>query len=172
MIHESLSINFSGKGLAWILERFGFHEVLAGPCGLMIMAIGFSSGFILSFEPAATLYLFQLYRRMMLRGNDRAAPPPGHSFIGGALANSIGESRVFPCRCPTNPDTRYVKPSLYHTHCFLHRQFYNPLVNLDKCDQSEALKVPKELKGQATWRAERGSWAFRGQLQDPNLSSH
>ncbi|KAG2362449.1 mitochondrial carrier domain-containing protein [Suillus spraguei] len=52
---------------------------------------GFSSNFVLSLNPAVTLYLFQQYRRVMLKGRDRASPPPGHSFVGGALANSIGE---------------------------------------------------------------------------------
>ncbi|KAG1804119.1 mitochondrial carrier domain-containing protein [Suillus subaureus] len=53
---------------------------------------GFSSNFVLSLNPAVTLYLFQQYRRVMLKGKERASPPPGHSFVGGALANSIGGS--------------------------------------------------------------------------------
>jgi len=61
-----------------------------------MLATGFSSNFVLSLNPAVTLYLFQLYRRVMLKGNERAAPPPGHSFVGGALANSAGKSQGFP----------------------------------------------------------------------------
>jgi adenine nucleotide transporter 17 len=78
----------------WIIETYD------------MMTTGFTSTFILSLNPAVTLYLFQLYRRVMLKGKERAAPPPGHSFVGGALANSVGESRVFPCCCATNADTR------------------------------------------------------------------
>ncbi|KAF9222475.1 mitochondrial carrier [Gyrodon lividus] len=43
---------------------------------------GFTTTFLLSFNPAVTLYLFQLFRRVVLRGRDRAAPPPGQAFIG------------------------------------------------------------------------------------------
>ncbi|KAG1738202.1 mitochondrial carrier domain-containing protein [Suillus lakei] len=57
---------------------------------------GFSSNFILSLNPAVTLYLFQQYRRVMLKGKERASPPPGHSFVGGALANSIAVIILYP----------------------------------------------------------------------------
>jgi len=57
---------------------------------------GFTSTFILSLNPAVTLYLFQLYRRVVLRGKERAAPPPGHSFVGGALANSVAVMILYP----------------------------------------------------------------------------
>ena len=125
-----LSTNCSGRGFPWILERFGFHEALVGLWELMIMAIGFSSNFVLSLGPAIAFYVFQLYRRVMLKGNERAAPPPGHSFVGGALANCIGESLVFPCPCQTRADMRRMKPSLCYTQCCSQRSLYKLLVNL------------------------------------------
>ncbi|KAG2122345.1 mitochondrial carrier domain-containing protein [Suillus clintonianus] len=57
---------------------------------------GFSSTFLLSLNPAVTLYLFQQYRRVMLKGKERASPPPAHSFVGGALANSIAVIILYP----------------------------------------------------------------------------
>ena len=96
----------------------------------MIIAIGFSSNFILSLGPEIAFYLFQLYRRVMLRGNECAAPSPGHSFVGGALPNTIGESPVFPCPCQTRADMRRMKPSLCYTHCCSQRLLYKLLVNL------------------------------------------
>ncbi|OAX32242.1 mitochondrial carrier [Rhizopogon vinicolor AM-OR11-026] len=64
--------------------------------GLLGFWKGFSSNFILSLNPAVTLYLFQLYRRVMLKGKERAAPPPAHSFVGGALANSVAVIMLYP----------------------------------------------------------------------------
>ncbi|KIJ04459.1 hypothetical protein PAXINDRAFT_22252 [Paxillus involutus ATCC 200175] len=52
--------------------------------------LGFTA-FFLFLNPAITLYLFQLFRRVVLSGRDRAAPPTSQAFIGGALANSVGK---------------------------------------------------------------------------------
>lgn len=72
-----------------------FRQILVeeGPSGFWK---GFSSNFVLSLNPAVTLYLFQQYRRVMLKGKERASPPPGHSFVGGALANSIAVIMLYP----------------------------------------------------------------------------
>ncbi|KAH7928652.1 mitochondrial carrier [Leucogyrophana mollusca] len=57
---------------------------------------GFSTTFLLSLNPAITLFLFQLFRRVVLRGRDRAAPTPGQAFVGGALANSVAVTILYP----------------------------------------------------------------------------
>ncbi|KAF8835713.1 mitochondrial carrier [Paxillus ammoniavirescens] len=57
---------------------------------------GFTTTFLLSLNPAITLYLFQLFRRVVLKGRDRAAPPPSRAFIGGALANSVAVTLLYP----------------------------------------------------------------------------
>ncbi|KIJ06264.1 hypothetical protein PAXINDRAFT_140730 [Paxillus involutus ATCC 200175] len=57
---------------------------------------GFTTTFLLSLNPAITLYLFQLFRRVVLRGRDRAAPRPSQAFIGGALANSVAVTLLYP----------------------------------------------------------------------------
>ncbi|KAH7905098.1 mitochondrial carrier domain-containing protein [Hygrophoropsis aurantiaca] len=57
---------------------------------------GFSTTFLLSLNPAITLFLFQVFRRLVLRGRDRAAPTPGQAFVGGAVANSIAVTVLYP----------------------------------------------------------------------------
>lgn len=110
------------------MERFGFQEALTRPSRLtIILFIGFSSNFVLSLNPAVTLYLFQQYRRVMLKGRERASPPPGHSFVGGALANSIGESHL--CYS-TSANTQLPKLSSCYTRCCLQRLLFKLLVDL------------------------------------------
>lgn len=82
------------EGLRGFWKGLAFEKHSVDHQKLTTMTIGFSSNFVLSLNPAVTLYLFQQYRSVMLKGKERASPPPGHSFVGGALANSIGESHL------------------------------------------------------------------------------
>ncbi|KIJ66051.1 hypothetical protein HYDPIDRAFT_151854 [Hydnomerulius pinastri MD-312] len=64
--------------------------------GLLGFWKGFTTTFLLSLNPAITLYLFQLFRRVVLRGKERASPPPGQAFLGGALSNTIAVTLLYP----------------------------------------------------------------------------
>lgn len=51
---------------------------------------GFQSTIVLSSNPAITLLLFQLFRRLFLQGKNRDHPTPFQAFVLGGLSNSIG----------------------------------------------------------------------------------
>ena len=57
---------------------------------------GFQTTFLLSLNPAISLLLFQIFRRVFLRGRDRDMPTPGQSFVGGAVASSIAVTMLYP----------------------------------------------------------------------------
>lgn len=65
---------------------------------------GFWSGFTvtipLSLSPALTLFLFQIFRRMVARGRlDKASstgPTPQEAFLGAAFSNTIGTVLLYP----------------------------------------------------------------------------
>ncbi|KAF7350958.1 hypothetical protein MSAN_01658000 [Mycena sanguinolenta] len=59
---------------------------------------GFKTTTILSLNPALTLALFQVYRRVLMRASMTTGvdPSPGQAFVGAAVSNSIGDiSRPF-----------------------------------------------------------------------------
>ncbi|KAF7979009.1 hypothetical protein HWV62_43973 [Athelia sp. TMB] len=56
---------------------------------------GFSSAIPLALTPALTLLLFQLFRRVLPRA-DRERPTPGQAFVGGAVAQSIATTLLYP----------------------------------------------------------------------------
>ncbi|EGO00795.1 hypothetical protein SERLA73DRAFT_133846, partial [Serpula lacrymans var. lacrymans S7.3] len=64
--------------------------------GLLGFWKGFSTTFLLSLNPSITLFLFQLFRRVVLRGRDLSTPTPQQAFIGGALANSFAVAVLYP----------------------------------------------------------------------------
>lgn len=57
----------------------------------LFVMLGFQSTIVLSSNPAITLLLFQLFRRLFLQGKNRDHPTPLQAFILGGLSNSIGK---------------------------------------------------------------------------------
>lgn len=51
---------------------------------------GFQSTILLCSNPAITLFLFQAFRRIFLRGQDRKMPTAAQGFIGAAASSTIG----------------------------------------------------------------------------------
>lgn len=61
---------------------------------------GFTTAIPLSFNPAFTLFLFQIFRRMIARGKQGSAntmnPTPQEAFFGAAFSNSIATVILYP----------------------------------------------------------------------------
>lgn len=75
---------------------FGFWKGECCPLMLLMKRsnaesfLGFQSTIVLSSNPAITLLLFQLFRRLFLQGKNREHPTPLQAFVLGGLSNSIG----------------------------------------------------------------------------------
>ena len=64
-----------------------------------ISITGFSTTIPLSLNPAITLFLFQVYRKLTTRGNQAAAlgtPSASSSFIGAAFSNAAASWLLYP----------------------------------------------------------------------------
>jgi len=59
---------------------------------------GFKTTVLLSLNPALTLALFQVYRRILMRASAMTGvdPSPGQAFVGAAVSNSIAASILYP----------------------------------------------------------------------------
>ncbi|KAH8115270.1 mitochondrial carrier [Phellopilus nigrolimitatus] len=64
--------------------------------GLSAFWRGFKTTALLCLNPAATLFLFQAFRRVFLRGKDRLRPSPRQAFVGAALSNVIAVALLYP----------------------------------------------------------------------------
>ncbi|KAF7289256.1 hypothetical protein MIND_01387200 [Mycena indigotica] len=57
---------------------------------------GFKTTLLLCINPALTLGLFQLFRRLVARTNGGHEPNPRQAFLGAAVANSLATSLMYP----------------------------------------------------------------------------
>ncbi|KZT22520.1 mitochondrial carrier [Neolentinus lepideus HHB14362 ss-1] len=64
--------------------------------GLVGFWRGFEAVVLLSLNPSLTFFLYQIYRRLFLRGTDRQTPKPAQAFVGAALSNSIAVAILYP----------------------------------------------------------------------------
>ncbi|KDQ56452.1 hypothetical protein JAAARDRAFT_158528 [Jaapia argillacea MUCL 33604] len=78
------------KGVMGVVKR------IYGERGLLGFWRGFETTILLSLNPSLTLYLYQLFRRLLLRGPDRVSPNPKQAFVGAAVANSIAVALLYP----------------------------------------------------------------------------
>ncbi|KAL5504659.1 hypothetical protein ACEPAH_7322 [Sanghuangporus vaninii] len=57
---------------------------------------GFETTTLLCLNPSLTLFLYQAYRKVFLRGKDREQSSPRHAFVGAAVSNVIAITFLYP----------------------------------------------------------------------------
>ncbi|KAG8895456.1 hypothetical protein FRC01_012353 [Tulasnella sp. 417] len=77
-------------GIASVVKRLYNEE------GLFGFWKGFQSTILLCSNPAITLFLYQSFRRVFLRGANKAIPTPRQAFVGAALSNAIAITLLYP----------------------------------------------------------------------------
>lgn len=86
--------NSKPKGIVSMIKDIHEDQGLAGFWG------GFSTTIPLSLNPAITMFLFQLYRRILMRKQSTAAVPatpgPVAAFIGAAFSNAVATWLLYP----------------------------------------------------------------------------
>lgn len=73
-----------------------FNEIII----LNVILAGFGTAVPLSLNPALTMFLFQVFRRLVnIRNRDASklgSPSPGESFFGAAISNAIATTALYP----------------------------------------------------------------------------
>ncbi|KAJ7099378.1 mitochondrial carrier [Mycena belliarum] len=80
------SAELSGAGVASVVKKIYNEQGVGG------FWRGFKMTMLLSLNPALTLALFQLYRRVLGHAN----PTPTQAFLGAAVSNSIAAGLLYP----------------------------------------------------------------------------
>ncbi|EJD08098.1 mitochondrial carrier [Fomitiporia mediterranea MF3/22] len=57
---------------------------------------GFETTTLLCLNPSLTLFLFQAFRQLFLRGKNREQPTPRQAFLGAAMSNVIAVTILYP----------------------------------------------------------------------------
>ncbi|EKM53611.1 uncharacterized protein PHACADRAFT_99150 [Phanerochaete carnosa HHB-10118-sp] len=90
---EDASRRGEPKGVLTTVQKIYAEQGLKGFWG------GFSTTIPLSLNPAITLFLFQLYRKLVVRGSKTSAlgtPSASSSFVGAAFSNAVATWLLYP----------------------------------------------------------------------------
>ncbi|KAJ6590122.1 mitochondrial carrier domain-containing protein [Mycena vulgaris] len=89
---EGLDAEKLGSGVSGVVKK------IYGEQGILGFWRGFKTTTLLSLNPALTLALFQVYRRVLARGSVSAGanPKPSQAFLGAAVSNSIAAAILYP----------------------------------------------------------------------------